>query len=155
MAISKNYPPVCCKQALLACCLARMLESLLMLRICVLAFLLIFPPGFLLAADCNLAAVNFPRAGCGFVERGINIKALRFARIDAILENDSAMLFGSARFDLSAAQIFDTKNEGCRHENEISDTYEAGDEVAFIADPRNQRKIKYLWLLTCAITQPR
>lgn len=124
-----------------------------MLRIYALALVLIFPPGFLAAADCNLAAVNFPAAGCGFVERGIDIRALRFARIDAI--HDSAMLFGSARFDISAAQIFDTKNAGCKRENEISDTYKAGDEVAFIADPHNQRKISYLWLLTCGITQPR
>lgn len=126
-----------------------------MLRTYILLILLISPCSFLHAEQCPLADEEFPEDDCSFQDLGIDIKTLRFGKIDDVSDNNRRIFFGAVRFDVTTAQIFDTDDSDCNFDDEVLDDSNNGDEVAFIVSETDPRVIEQLWLLDCTINQAR
>ena len=124
-----------------------------MIRICIFLVLSIFLYSAVFAGECDVKDPEFPEDDCSFTDLGINIKALRFGKIDTA-PNSSEITFGSASYDVSDAEIYDTDDSDCNFDDEILDDSNEGDEVAFTVSINDPRKIEQLWLLDdCSLTQ--
>lgn len=125
-----------------------------MLRKLVLLLLLMLPYSFLAAEQCDLGDFDFPEDDCSFNSLGVDIRSLRFGKIDSATSN--RLFFGAARYEVSnSAQIYDTTDSDCNFDDEVLDDSNDGDEVAFIVSDSDPRIIEQLWLLDCTIYQAR
>ncbi len=127
-----------------------------MLRLSVKIILLMCLSSHLLAEECNLTDINFPRAACKFSEPGFNVQALKFAKIDRTFSFARLLILESATFQVEEdAEIFDANEDDCEFDEEQVNNDNVGDEIAFMVSNENPRQITNLWILNCTVSQSR